>query len=257
MMTEERLKRAVVIKLIECGWRDQMKDVARDAIRKRGIAEITVDELSGLLLDNSALLPECAKRDILDDLGRRVIGTGFEAGEETNGGNPNTPEGEVEWLFSYILRTICVDIACAMHRMSKTRVLSLSSIMVTSDRRIEERKNKYPSFEKAGEELSTAYSQKKAKLEVDVKIERQSGGISDMNEDPRDSLARERECDKNQSSSACASSTHDIWGRVPKKEPPSTAHCTICGRNISALRFAPHLAKCLGEGHNRRVRPNI
>ena len=38
----------------------------------------------------------------------------------------------------------------------------------------------------------------------------------------------------------------DIWGRIPPKEPKQNVECRICGRQVSALRFAPHLDKCMG-----------
>jgi Sgf11 (transcriptional regulation protein) len=38
----------------------------------------------------------------------------------------------------------------------------------------------------------------------------------------------------------------DIWGNIPLKEPREPVHCPICNRPINALRFAPHLDKCMG-----------
>lgn len=37
----------------------------------------------------------------------------------------------------------------------------------------------------------------------------------------------------------------DIYGRIPPKEPKITSTiCLLCGRSVSAMRFAPHLDKC-------------
>lgn len=38
----------------------------------------------------------------------------------------------------------------------------------------------------------------------------------------------------------------DIWGRIPPKEPSYPVDCTVCGRQISSMRFAQHLEKCMG-----------
>ena len=43
----------------------------------------------------------------------------------------------------------------------------------------------------------------------------------------------------------------DIWGNIPPKEPKTTVKCDICGRHVSALRFAPHLDKCMNLGNSR------
>ncbi|CAM9149561.1 unnamed protein product [Phaeothamnion confervicola] len=44
----------------------------------------------------------------------------------------------------------------------------------------------------------------------------------------------------------------DIYGRVPPKEPVSHLTCGVCGRLVSALRYAPHLDKCMmGNGRSR------
>lgn len=48
----------------------------------------------------------------------------------------------------------------------------------------------------------------------------------------------------------------DIWGKVPPKEPKQLAKCTICDRDVSALRFAPHLDKCMNLGSVRVAAAN-
>eukprot|EP00957_Ditylum_brightwellii_P077353 5877961-Ditylum_brightwellii.AAC.1 len=48
---KEHLKQVLRAKLIECGWRDEMKDRAKESIRSRGgITKVTVDELVADLL---------------------------------------------------------------------------------------------------------------------------------------------------------------------------------------------------------------
>lgn len=43
----------------------------------------------------------------------------------------------------------------------------------------------------------------------------------------------------------------DIWGRVPPKEPKQNVECRICGRMVSASKFAPHLDRCMGLSMSR------
>jgi len=45
----------------------------------------------------------------------------------------------------------------------------------------------------------------------------------------------------------------DIWGRIPPKEPKIMPKCDICGRQVSALRFAVHLDKCMNLGNSRQT----
>jgi hypothetical protein len=48
----------------------------------------------------------------------------------------------------------------------------------------------------------------------------------------------------------------DIWGKIPPKEPKRAAKCTVCDREVSALRFAPHLDKCMNLGTVRTAAAN-
>lgn len=49
------------------------------------------------------------------------------------------------------------------------------------------------------------------------------------------------------STPSARSSSYDIYGRIPPKEPKITSTiCLLCGRSVSAIRFAPHLEKCMG-----------
>jgi hypothetical protein len=48
----------------------------------------------------------------------------------------------------------------------------------------------------------------------------------------------------------------DIWGRIPSKEPKYLVGCSVCGRPVSAARFAPHLDKCMGLGVGARASAN-
>jgi hypothetical protein len=39
----------------------------------------------------------------------------------------------------------------------------------------------------------------------------------------------------------------DIWGRPPRP-PNENVECSVCNRQVSTVRFAPHLDKCMGIG---------
>jgi hypothetical protein len=51
---------------------------------------------------------------------------------------------------------------------------------------------------------------------------------------------------------ASSKSQTDIWGRHPPREAKEPIQCSICGRQVSTLRFAPHLDKCMGIGTTTR-----
>ena len=41
----------------------------------------------------------------------------------------------------------------------------------------------------------------------------------------------------------------DVFGQVPVKKPQECV-CPNCARTLAAIRFAPHLEKCMGMGRN-------
>lgn len=45
----------------------------------------------------------------------------------------------------------------------------------------------------------------------------------------------------------------DVWGRIPPKEPKYMVRCGICNRLVNAMRFAPHLDKCMALGVGSRL----
>ncbi|KAJ8614432.1 hypothetical protein CTAYLR_000773 [Chrysophaeum taylorii] len=40
---------------------------------------------------------------------------------------------------------------------------------------------------------------------------------------------------------------------APFREPKGEFRCAHCGQKVSALRYAPHLDKCMGKGRGRRL----
>eukprot|EP00566_Odontella_aurita_P023331 CAMPEP_0113575754 /NCGR_PEP_ID=MMETSP0015_2-20120614/27880_1 /TAXON_ID=2838 /ORGANISM="Odontella" /LENGTH=213 /DNA_ID=CAMNT_0000479041 /DNA_START=54 /DNA_END=692 /DNA_ORIENTATION=+ /assembly_acc=CAM_ASM_000160 len=202
----KRLRHSVVVKLIECGWRDEMKGIANEAIRKRGITEITVDELTLVLQRYSMCLPGATKADIISGLRRIVEGDSFLSGDGNSYvGNFTT---EPDLLLRFILKTRCVEIASAMHRLAKTRVLSLSSIMSPTNRETGMVKRRLHYSQKPIDEFSIAG--KKVKLESNTRVERHQG--DDITE-IRDSLGSEAWVENNNQIpfSARASASNDIW----------------------------------------------
>lgn len=66
---KERIIRSLRSKLIECGWRDEMKELAKESIRNRDITKITVDELvSEIISRGKNSVPEEIKGGLLDDV---------------------------------------------------------------------------------------------------------------------------------------------------------------------------------------------
>jgi hypothetical protein len=62
--------------------------------------------------------------------------------------------------------------------------------------------------------------------------------------------------DEEEEAPTIATRHSDIWGKVPPKEPKRAAKCTVCEREILALRFAPHLDKCMNLGTVRMAAAN-
>ena len=53
--------------LIESGWRDEMKEIARESIRNHGLSRVTVDEIvSEILPRGKSSVPENVKADLLE-----------------------------------------------------------------------------------------------------------------------------------------------------------------------------------------------
>mmetsp|Transcript_19699 Transcript_19699/g.23511 ORF Transcript_19699/g.23511 Transcript_19699/m.23511 type:complete len:100 (-) Transcript_19699:372-671(-) len=62
---KERLRKNLRAQLIKCGWRDDMKELAKDIIRSRGVTRATVDEIvSELLPRGRASVPPHVKNSL-------------------------------------------------------------------------------------------------------------------------------------------------------------------------------------------------
>lgn len=61
-----RLKELLRTRLIECGWRDQLKAHCKDIVKKKGLECVTVDDLvTQITPKGRALVPDDVKRELL------------------------------------------------------------------------------------------------------------------------------------------------------------------------------------------------
>ncbi|GMY26521.1 transcription and mRNA export factor ENY2 isoform X2 [Fagus crenata] len=63
---KERLKELLRERLIECGWRDEMKTLCRQFARKKGRNNVTVDDLVQVITPKGrASIPDSVKAELL------------------------------------------------------------------------------------------------------------------------------------------------------------------------------------------------
>jgi enhancer of yellow 2 transcription factor len=57
------------MRLIECGWRDGIKDNARGIVREKGVDNVTVDDLIAELTPKGrSSVPDVVKKELLDHI---------------------------------------------------------------------------------------------------------------------------------------------------------------------------------------------
>merc|ERR1711894_117126 len=62
----ERLKELLRTRLVECGWRDELKAKCKDIVRQRGLEHITVDDLVAEITPvGRGLVPDQVKKELL------------------------------------------------------------------------------------------------------------------------------------------------------------------------------------------------
>lgn len=163
----------------------------------------------------------------------------------------------VEKLYDRMIDSISTDVACGMHRMVKTGAISYSDLMNPKSRR-----DIYPSIHKSDHAMEESLHEYVTEVPPSKRLRRKASmeiSSSEHNATSEDA-AVVAETDTNEQSTtmvtrghANINTTHDIWGRIPPKEPKTTAKCPVCSRQISTLRFAPHLDKCMGIGTMSRA----
>ncbi|XP_043205389.1 transcription and mRNA export factor ENY2-like [Amphibalanus amphitrite] len=63
---KERLKELLRTRLIECGWRDQLKVQCKEVVREKGLENVTVDDLVTVITPKGrALVPDSVKKELL------------------------------------------------------------------------------------------------------------------------------------------------------------------------------------------------
>ena len=63
---KERLKDHLRMRLIECGWRDQLKVHAKDIVRERGLERVKLEDLvKEITSKGRTLVPDSVKRELL------------------------------------------------------------------------------------------------------------------------------------------------------------------------------------------------
>ncbi|CAD8137661.1 unnamed protein product [Paramecium octaurelia] len=66
---DSRLEEYLRQKLIECRWRDDLKDYCKEVIRQKGLEKITIEELTDMLyIRGQATIPNKVKEDLLSRL---------------------------------------------------------------------------------------------------------------------------------------------------------------------------------------------
>ncbi|GBM02303.1 Transcription and mRNA export factor ENY2 [Araneus ventricosus] len=62
----ERLKELLRTRLLESGWKEEMKAVCRDIIREKGVENVTIDSLvKEMTPKGRELVPDSVKRELL------------------------------------------------------------------------------------------------------------------------------------------------------------------------------------------------
>mmetsp|Transcript_29478 Transcript_29478/g.34702 ORF Transcript_29478/g.34702 Transcript_29478/m.34702 type:complete len:83 (-) Transcript_29478:285-533(-) len=63
---KENLKEMLRTKLVECGWRDDLREHCKEVIRSKGLERITVDELVQIITPRGRdTVPDQIKADLL------------------------------------------------------------------------------------------------------------------------------------------------------------------------------------------------
>ena len=64
--SQDKLKELLRNKLIECGWRDELKAYCKDVIKNKGLEKITVEELVAEITPRGrATVPDAIKAELL------------------------------------------------------------------------------------------------------------------------------------------------------------------------------------------------
>lgn len=188
----------------------------------------------------------------------------------------------VEAVCEDLLTSMCIEVACSTHRMAKTGILPLSKIMdptigdhsdacmendggeagtsvVGSNNKSRRRSSSILSSSILPSEDDTNHTTKRARSDTGASSQNEGaseqGDITMTDASFADAVSSRSDQQASTAAARVQQSNYaagvDIWGNVPPKEPRTTTKCDICGRQVSALRFAPHLDKCMNLGNSR------
>jgi Sgf11 (transcriptional regulation protein) len=151
----------------------------------------------------------------------------------------------VDAVLNDILEHITTDVACELHRAIK-----MGKLKPGPKRRLD----LYPTVH-ANEEAMLELLQKYA---TEESIKERASILAD---DVLFDVDEQEEQEETSPAPIVVVTRHqqnqtDIWNRIPPKEPKKLAKCTICDREVSVLRFAPHLDKCMQLGTARAASAN-
>lgn len=130
---------------------------------------------------------------------------------------PTESDDALEERYKLLIRSLCVDIACAVHRQIKTGQIPLSQMSALPRNSKDSSDQSFKRPRSLIVEPSTGLFEPK-KPETEMRRTRGQGGV-------------------------------DAWGRIPPKD--TLTKCRQCGKELSITRFASHLAKCLGVVKSR------
>lgn len=132
--------------------------------------------------------------------------------------SPMNSDGALEERYSLLIRSLCVDIACSVHRQIKTGQIPLSQMSALPRNNTNSSGQSFKRPRSLICDPSTGrFEPKKPETEMRLRT-RGQGGL-------------------------------DAWGRIPPKD--TLTKCRQCGKELSITRFASHLAKCLGVVKSR------
>ena len=189
----------------------------------------------------------------------------------------------IQSIYDHIVQSVCVSVAGTMHELIKTGGMSSSFLKgpisrheiypelydpeETSEEQINELLDKYATERASTSNGTTSRKRKLAQNQsssTDDVTPTKKKGIDDEDDDDDDDDSDEDFQDPEEQkeralapttaatttsspTSTKPSTSHlDIWGNMPPKEPKQTCLCQLCGRHVSASRFAQHLDKCMG-----------
>lgn len=158
----------------------------------------------------------------------------------------------VEFLYNRMIDSISTDVASGMHRMIKTGVIPYSDLVNTKSRR-----DIYPSLYRTDQDMEQALEEYVTEVPPPNKRLRRKASMESNTSEYKSvedlEPAETTEQAVTMVTRGQITTSHDIWGRIPPKEPKAAAKCPVCSRYVSTLRFAPHLDKCMGIGTTSRA----